>query len=115
MTLNHEVGKIAKMGCLAVADRKARPRDYINPSTGVQLDDLHDENAVIESGTGAIAFLEPMEGMNRTSKSRESFPRTTTRRSLVYGNQQQVDRPVRLRRGLISSESSKRTAWRHLL
>jgi len=50
MPLNQEVGKIAKMGCLAVADRKARPRDYINPSTGVQLDDLHDENAVIESG-----------------------------------------------------------------
>ena len=61
--------EMAKMGFVSVADRKARPHDYINPTTGVQVDDLHDENAVIESGTGAIAFLDPMEGMDRTSKT----------------------------------------------
>jgi hypothetical protein len=54
------------LGFVRLAD-KTRPFDFLNPSIGVEVNDLHDENVVV-APEGDVIVLDPVPMMDESSK-----------------------------------------------
>lgn len=57
---------LSRMGFEPVTD-VARPDDYVNVETGEEINDLHDENAVIDRD-GGVSVFDPFPRMLWSSK-----------------------------------------------